>query len=125
MTTATWLDMLLYRWGRYAVKRDSSALGYGSVSPMFRDAASGTGGGTPGSDPGFTPMDIIECNDAIGKLPRDPRRVVIIHYQRASSLRNTAKAADISYSRARELLSFAHGFLTIALDNRKRGNHNP
>ena len=89
-----WIDRLLCRWGRWSVRRESSALGYGAVSPMFRDCATG-GGWSPEYDTGFTPRDLIECEAAVNVLPLVLRVVVIAHYQRARSVRDTARACGI------------------------------
>lgn len=101
------IDLLLCRWGRWSIKRDSSALGYGSVSPMFRDAPSGGGWGR-GSDPGFTEADVIACDGAVMALPVVQRVIVILHYQRQDSLRATARECGVSKEAAGRYLAQAH-----------------
>lgn len=119
-----WIEGLLSRWGRWAIKSSSGGLGYPPISPMFRERI-GNGDGHGGSvDPGFVTADIIDCDDAVNKLPNHIKRVVIIHYQMCRSLRDTAKCATQSYSATRESLNYAHGFLSAVLDKGKFDNHN-
>lgn len=128
--TISWVDSLLARWGRWSIKRESSALGYGSASPMFRDCA--TGGGWSGdSDPGFTPRDVIDCDAAVNILPLCLRVVVIEYYQRNESLRDVARACGISHPSASQYLHRAHVLidqelsdLKIGVDNQERCFHN-
>lgn len=120
---ADWLEMLLNRWGRWAVRRESSALGYGSVSPMFRDAPCGDGCGCM-ADPGFTPRDILDCDAAIIRLPHHQRRVVVLHYKRGCGLRQTARESAMSFSAVRDALSFAKGALHVMLDKQRGDNQN-
>lgn len=110
-----WIDRLLGRWGRWSVRRESSAIGYGSVSPMFRDCATG-GGWSPEYDTGFTPRDLIECEAAVNALPLGLRVVVIAHYQRGRSVRDTAKACGFSAKAITQYLGQAHERIQQALD---------
>lgn len=110
-----WIDRLLSRWGRWSVRRESSALGYGSVSPMFRDCATG-GGWSPEYDTGFTPRDLIECEAAVNGLPLVIRVVVIAHYQRGKGTRETAAACGVSCKTVTQYLGQAHEQMQRALD---------
>lgn len=110
-----WIDRLLYRWGRWSVRRESSALGYGSVSPMFRDCAT-SGGWSPECDAGFTPRDLLECESAVNALPLVLRVVVIAHYQRARNTRDTAQACGVSCKTVTQYLGQAHQAMMPALD---------
>lgn len=110
-----WIDRLLHRWGRWSVRRESSALGYGSISPMFRDCATG-GGWSPESDAGFTPRDLIDCEAAVNALPLGLRIVVIAHYQRAGGVRETARTCGFSPKSVTQYLGQAHLLIKSALD---------
>lgn len=112
-----WIDRLLARWGRWSVRHESSALGYGSCSPMFRDCATG-GGWSPEYDAGFTPRDLIDCEAAVNALPLGLRVVVIAHYQRARSVRDTAQACGFSAKSVTQYLGQAHERLKTVLDTR-------
>ena len=124
VTHTDWLDMLLCRWGRWSVKRESSALGYGSVSPMFKDArVDGDGYGSE-FDPGFTSQDVLSCDAAVNRLPLEHRRVVIVHYRNQGGIRRTARELGCNFHKARDLLNYAHGFLHVLLDKRDADHQN-
>lgn len=109
-----WVDALLCRWGRWSVRRESAALGYGSASPMFRDCTVG-GGYSPEFDPGFTPRDLLDCDAAVTALPLVLRVVVIAHYQRSRSLRDTARNCGIKADTVKKYLGQAHAAMEPGL----------
>ena len=113
-----WVDSLLSRWGRWRSKRGSAALGYGSVSPMVRDCATGCGWSAE-SDPGFTGRDVIDCDVAVNSLPLVLRVVVIHHYQRRGSLRDTAKECGVDRKTATQYIGQAHEKIAAHMDAKK------
>lgn len=106
------IDVLLCRWGRWAIAQARREVGYPSVSPMFRDAKPGRGFGSEipvGVCTGRADMDAIDR--AVQSLPLVLRCVVMHHYQHQSSLRDTATACGISHKSATQYLNQAHGML--------------
>lgn len=110
------IDMLLCRWGRWALANARREVGYASVSPMFKDAGSGAyGSGIP---PGVSVIsdDMQAVDLAVQALPAVQRCVVIHHYQLQSSLRNTATVCGISYKSVSQYLGQAHELLSERLE---------
>jgi DNA-directed RNA polymerase specialized sigma24 family protein len=90
---------------------------------MFRDQPGGDGYGV-GYDPGYTPQDVLDCDAAINRLPREHKRVVVMHYHRQGGIRRTARELGMSFHAVRDSLSFAHGALHVLLDKRKDDHQN-
>lgn len=81
---------------------------------MFRDCPAGGGWSGP-SDPGFTPRDVLDCDEAVNALPLVLRVVVISHYQRCGSLRGTAKDCGINHRTTSQYLGQAHGLIESSM----------
>ena len=122
---ADWLELLLCRWGRWSVKRESSGLGYSSVSPMFKDARVDGGGYGSDYDPGFSSSDVTACDAAVCRLPVEHRRAVIVHYRNQGGIRRTARELCCTFHKARDLLTYSHGFLHVLLDKHAYDHQNP
>ena len=112
----SWVDCLLCRWGRWAVKKELDGIGYVSQSKILKGwAARGDGYGSS-SPMGFCADDVMACDRAISELPAVLRIVVVEHYQRQSSVRDTAKRCGISPKSVTQYISQAHGAIARHLE---------
>ena len=112
------LKSLLSRWGRWAVRSESRALGFPSTSPMFRAVKCDSGAYGREYDPGYCPSDIIDCDRAINMLNPGTRQIVVTHYKRGGSMRATARALGINHMAVVRDLTAAHLFIVAALTRR-------
>lgn len=81
---------------------------------MFRDVRPGRGWSreTVG---GFTPADIISCDEAVKTLPLILRVVVIHHYQRCVSVQKTAEVCGVSRKTVSQYLNQAQEMVMTAM----------
>lgn len=116
------VEVLLAAWGWWALKRGSGALGYPSVSPMFRDAPRGDSYGSA-IPLGMANRDMEAVDMAVRRLPDELRKAVVEMYQRGGSLRAVAARIKISDKTLRKRLDEAYE--KIALDMADQFPQNP
>lgn len=116
------VEMLLAAWGQWALKRGSGALGYPSVSPMFRDAPRGDSYGSA-IPLGMADSDMEAVDVAVRRLPGVQRLAVVEMYQFGGSLRAVAARMGISDKTLAKYLDSAHK--KIALDMADQFPQNP
>lgn len=115
------IEVLLSMWGKWAIRRDSGALGYPSVSPMFRDSPRTDAFGS--APPlGFSESDILEVDAAVMRLPTGLRVVVIEVYQRCGSMRKAARRLGFSVQSVGKYLDAAHDKISIDIENQCEQN---
>lgn len=111
------IDMLLCRWGVWAIAQARREAGFASVSPMFRDTPSGRGFGSEiPNGVGCWDHSMGDIDRAVVCLPSVLRCVVVQHYQMQSSVRDTAMACGISNKSVSQYLDRAHGLIAEHLD---------
>jgi len=115
------IEVLLSVWGRWAIRRASGALGYPSLSPMFRDAPrwDSFGSAVP---LGIAEPDMVAIDESVQLLPAILKIVVIEVYQRGGNMRAVAGRLGVSYHTVAKYLMAAHE--KIEVDMRDRYSHN-
>lgn len=117
----SWVDSLLCRWGRWAVRKEMQALGHASQSQIMRGWAGLGDGYGSGSPMGFSSEDIRACDRAVNALPVGLRAVVVEHYQRQGSIRQTALACGFAPKAVTQYLDRAHGLIAQSLEAERCG----
>ena len=115
------IEVLLSIWGRWAIKRESGALGFGSVSPMFREAKSGGGYGSA-TPMGFVDDDVAMVDACVMALPLIQRLAVIEVYQRQGSMREAAARCGVSHHTLARYINEAHEKISLDMENRSAQN---
>lgn len=110
----TWVDALLSRWGRWAIRRESGALGFASSCFL---AQSGSGDGYDSGVPkGVVDDDMQAVDAAVTRLPKVLRLSVLEVYQlgQGKSDRVLAASLGLHVDTLRKYICDAHR--KIALD---------
>lgn len=117
-----WVDALLCRWGRWALRCESAALGFASCSIL---SGCGDGDGFDTAIPlGVMDDDMEAVDGSVRKLPKGLRVVVVEVYQFSQGKSDRRIAECLGYSRQalQEYVVKAHRI--IALDISVEGCHN-
>lgn len=107
--------VLLAAWGRWANAHIAKAVGYPSVSPMFRDTPSGVAvSSVPvGVCSGHDDMQAID--DAIRRLPGVLRMAVIEVYQFQKSQNEAGRSMGISQPSVAKYLNEAYRLIEMEM----------
>ena len=124
MTPAiAWCDALLSRWGRYALKCESKALGYAACS-ILAGAHEGEGLYEPAPPPDVTNEDFEAITQAVNKLPHVLIVCVVQVYQQGAGKSDVKNAATLGISR-QALKEYIHkAQRQIAAEISLKGNRN-
>lgn len=118
-----WVDALLCRWGRWALRCDGGALGFASCSIM---ACSGDGGGFDTTPPRGVMDDDMEAVDgAVSQLPWILRVTVMQVYQfgQGKSDRKVAAILGVDRMTMGKYVCEAHRKIALDISIRYRQNH--
>lgn len=112
------IEVLLSAWGRWAIRRDSKALGFPRVSPMFRDAPLGDSFGNA-LPLDLAEVDLLAVDASIMRLPPVWREAVIQAYQRGAgkSMDENARQLGIDRKTLGKYISKAHEWIAIDMRN--------
>lgn len=119
-----WVDALLSRWGRWAIRCESGALGFASACILGGDLHTNEDGYHSAEPRGLVDDDMEAVDGAVRRLPDVLRLTVIRVYQFGYGQSDRALAAALGMSRQafREYLLAAHR--KIALDISSKGSQN-
>jgi len=118
-----WVDALLSRWGRWALRCESGALGFASCSIM---AGSGDGDGFDTAIPlGVLDDDMERVDGAVRKLPKILRLTVLEVYQfgQGKSDRKLAASLGIDRTTVEKYICEAHRQIALDISIPYRQNH--
>lgn len=93
-----WVSVLLNRWGRWALRADSGALGYAKCSVLM-GAGKGDGVISPAPPPDVTNDDFEDISRSVGNLPHVLKVCVIQVYQLGQGKSDTFNAQALGISR--------------------------
>lgn len=119
-----WVDVLLGRWGRWAIRRESGALGY--ASSCFLGDVAGGGDGYDSAEPrGVADGDMEAVNAAVMRLPVVQVGCLVVVYQLGAG-RSDRENAERAGVMVRTLTRYIHDAQQkIALDISLREHQNP
>ena len=101
-----YIHLQLSIWGRWAVRRSTSGLGYPTVSPMFKDRI-GPSQYNSCEPPGVT--EYVHCTDqAVARLPAEDKRLCVEFYQIGGKATEIAQRMGIRRQRLYERLDGVH-----------------
>lgn len=118
-----WVDALLSRWGRWAIRCESGALGFAACSVL----AGGVGGDAfdAALPRGLVDSDMDAVDVAVRKLPAVLREVVMQVYQFGAGRSDVKNAEAIGVSRQALVKYLEEAQRKIALDISLMPNNNP
>lgn len=120
--TLSWIDALLARWGRWAIRRDSGALGFASSCIL---SGAGDGDAFDSAIPrGVLDDDMEAIDGAVRRLPSVLRLVVIQVYQHGAgrSDRRNAETLGIDLRTLARYLGTAHRKIAVDISNQSPQN---
>lgn len=101
-----YINMQLSVWGKWAVRRSASGLGYPSICPMFQQVRHG--GGYRSSAPPGVEEYVEETDQAVRRLPVVDRALCVEFYQRGGTASAVAQRLGIGRQRLYERLDSIH-----------------
>ena len=116
------MEVLLSMWGRWAVRRAAGALGYPSVSPMFKQMPHGDSYGSQ-SPLGVGEPEMLLVDAAVNRLPDAHKLVVLRAYQYGDSMRAIGRRLGITHVTVGKYIAEAHH--KISVDIELASNKNP
>lgn len=115
------VEVLLSMWGRWAIRRASGALGYPSVSPMFKQAPHGDSYGSQ-APLGTGEPEMLIVDAAVGRLPEVLKLTVFQVYQLGGSMREVAARMGIHHMTVGKYLGEAQLKISVDLQSQYRQN---
>lgn len=103
-----YINVQLSIWGKWAARRNSSGLGYPSISPMFNQAQHG---GSYGSQlpPGVCDCEYVRETDlAVARLPEEDRALCVQFYQHGGTAVSVAQRMGVAVRTLYDRLDRVH-----------------
>jgi len=101
-----YINVQLAIWGKWAVRRGSSGLGYPSISPMFQQMTHG--GVYKSREPAGICENVHDTDQAVQRLQPQDRALCVEFYQRGGTSTDIAKRLGLARQRLYERLDAVH-----------------